>query len=203
MTLSGSKPSKSSSTDSNNISTSNGNIEIKDQNGDSKNDSSISYLNYYDNMIEAFKQNMQSISNIMEQSWPSSLFPSLRFTTPFEFFDKISDTRLPICDVVDRGDKYEINFEVPGINKDKINVKATKNSITVSALQKENFKERNKKYVYSERSFKSFKRQIPFSEEIVPSQIKAKVKDGILEIEIPKKNPSKSHKGDEVNIEVN
>lgn len=202
MTSSGSKPAKSNSTDSNNISNS-GNIEIKDKSSDSKDDSSISYPNYYDNMLETFKQNMQSISNIMEQSWPSSLFPSLRFTTPFEFFDKISDTRLPICDVVDRGDRYEINFEVPGINKDKINVKATKNSITVSASQNENFKERNKKYVYSERSFKSFNRQIPFSEEIVPSQIKAKVKDGILEIDIPKKNPSKSHKGDEVNIEVN
>ncbi len=36
--------------------------------------------------------------------------------------------KLPLCDVADKGDKYEVNLEIPGIDKDKIDVKATKNS---------------------------------------------------------------------------
>ena len=54
------------------------------------------------------------------------MLPSMRTMTPFELFDKVTDTRLPLCDVVDRGDKYEINLEVPGINKEKIDVKGNK-----------------------------------------------------------------------------
>ena len=88
-------------------------------------------------------------------------------------------------------EEIKINLEVPGINKEKIDVKATKNSISVSGSQTEKTKEKGKKYVYSERSYKAFHRQIPFVDEIIPSQISAKVMDGTLEINAPKKNPLK------------
>src|SRR6188472_1195020 len=165
-------------------------IDVKDQANSIRGKSSISYPNYFDDFFETFRQNIQNMQNVMEQSWPSSM-ASMRGITPFEFFDRISDTRLPLCDVIDRGDKYEINLEVPGINKEKIDVKATKYSVTVSGSQTEKTKEKGKKYVYSERSYKSFHRQIPFTQEIVPSQIDAKVNEGVLEINVPKKNSTK------------
>ncbi len=130
------------------------------------------------------------------------MLPSMRTMTPFELFDKVTDTRLPLCDVIDRGDKYEINLEVPGINKEKIDVKATKNSISVSGSQTEKTKEKGKKYVYSERSYKAFHRQIPFVDEIIPSQISAKVMDGVLEINAPKKNPTKVDGNEEFKVDI-
>jgi len=180
----------------------NNDIEIRNRSNDIKSNNSSFYPNYYNDFFETFRQNMQDVSNMIEQSWPSSLFPSFRPASPFGLFDRITETRLPLCDVVDRGDKYEINFEVPGINKEKMDIKATKFAITVSAVQTDKIKDKGKRYVYSERSYKSFNRQIPFAEEILPSQIKAKVKDGILEIDVPKKNPSKGFGDDEVRIDV-
>ena len=35
------------------------------------------------------------------------------------------ETRIPLCDILDKGDRYIISLEVPGIQKDKIEVKAT------------------------------------------------------------------------------
>ena len=33
---------------------------------------------------------------------------------------------MPLCDVIDKGNRYEITLEIPSIDKDKIDVKAQK-----------------------------------------------------------------------------
>jgi HSP20 family protein len=39
--------------------------------------------------------------------------------------------------MIDKGDKYEIHLEVPGIENEKVNVKATKNSLQITGEQSE------------------------------------------------------------------
>ena len=158
--------------------------------------------NYYNDFFENFRQNMQSIQNIMEETWPNSTFPTLKTFSPFEFFDRMTDTRVPLCDVMDKGDRYEVTLEIPGIDKDKVDVKATKNSVTISGKQAEKTKEKGKSYVYSERSYKSFHRQIPFPQEIIPSKIIAKVNNGVLEINLPKKQPSRNEGAEEYKVNI-
>jgi HSP20 family protein len=154
--------------------------------------------NYYNDFFENFRQNMQ---NIMEETWPNSVFPTKTFS-PFDLFDRMTDTRIPLCDVMDKGDRYEIALEIPGIDKDKIDVKATKNSVTISGKQSEKTKEKGKNYIYSERSYKSFHRQIPFPQEIVPSKITAKVNNGVLEVDLPKKQPRIAEGKEEYKVNV-
>lgn len=179
------------------------NINSKNESDVQRRRTGISYPNYYDEFFENFRQNMQNITNVMERSFPSTIFPSIRSMSPFEWMDKITDTRLPLCDVIDRGDKYEINLEVPGLDKERIDVKATRNSLSISGKQSEKTKEKGKNYIYSERSYKSFHRQIPFTQEILPSKISAKIRNGILEIDVPKKIPTKVEGDEEVRIDVN
>jgi len=45
-------------------------------------------------------------------------------------------------------------------------------------------------------------RQIPFTEEIVPLQINAKVNDGVLEINVLKKNSTKPEGSEEFKVNV-
>ena len=169
----------------------------------SSNNSSLGPVtNYYNDFFENFRQNMQNIQNIMEETWPNSMFPTLKTFSPFEFFDRMTDTRIPLCDVMDKGDVYEVTLEIPGIDKDKVDVKATKNSLTISGKQAEKTKEKGKNYVYSERSYKSFHRQIPFPQEIIPSQITAKVNNGVLEVELPKKQPIRIEGAEEYKVNV-
>ncbi|MGN6708293.1 MAG: Hsp20/alpha crystallin family protein [Candidatus Nitrosocosmicus sp.] len=158
--------------------------------------------NYYNDFFENFRQNMQNMQNIMEETWPNSIFPTLKTFSPFEFIDRMTDTRIPLCDVMDKGDIYEVTLEIPGIDKDKVDVKATKNSVTISGKQEEKTKEKGKNYVYSERSYKSFHRQIPFPQEIIPTKIIAKVNNGVLEIELPKKQPSRIEGAEEYKVNI-
>jgi HSP20 family protein len=139
---------------------------------------------HIDGIFEDFRREMEG----MFHSWPYSM-ADWRFPV---FAELDREIRLPVYDMVDKGDKYELQLEVPGIDKDKIDVKATKNSLEISAQQEEKTEEKRKNYVYNERSFRSFHRKIPIPDEILPSKIDAKMNNGILQIQLPKKIPTKA-----------
>ena len=52
--------------------------------------------------------------------------------------------------------------------------------------------EKSKNYLYNERSYSSLRRRIPVPEQIVPSKVDAKMENGILHVEVPKKTPTKN-----------
>lgn len=136
--------------------------------------------------LEDFRREMEN----MIRPWP---WPGV-WNFPKE------EIRMPLCDLVDRGDKYELQVEVPGIEKDKIDVKATTDAIEITGRQSEGMEEKKKGYVYKERSQRSFYRNIPVPDEIEPSKISAKMTNGILVVDIPKKAPAKSRQAIKVEI---
>jgi HSP20 family protein len=99
----------------------------------------------------------------------------------------------------DLGDKYEINLVTPGIPKDKISVKAGTDYIDISGEQEKKSEEKRKNYLYNERSYSSLRRRISTPEEIVPSKIDAKMENGVLHIQVPKKTPIKN---EETKVEI-
>lgn len=117
------------------------------------------------------------------------------FMNPFKTFGTagsmdLIETRVPLCDIIDKGDKYTISLEVPGMQKDKIEVKATEEYITVSGVEEKKNEKEAENYVLRERTYKSFSRKIPFPENIVPAKVDATVENGILKIELPKQKPT-------------
>ena len=81
------------------------------------------------------------------------------------------DMRMALHELVDRGDKFELQLEVPGIEKENVDVKATKYSVEISGKHSEKGEEKGKRYLYSERLYRSFYRSMPLPEEIIPSKI--------------------------------
>lgn len=139
--------------------------------------------------FETFLGNIErNIERAFSRPWPSAFdwrFPSMPFGA-------LVGVRAPLCDMVDKGDRYELQVETPGIEKEKIDLKATRHAIEISGEQSEKTEEKDKNYVYNERSYRSFERRIPIPEEIVPSKVNAKMVDGVLTIELPKKVPTKT-----------
>jgi HSP20 family protein len=138
--------------------------------------------------FEAFRRNIErNIERAFTRPWPSVFdwrFPPMPFGA-------LLDVRTPLCDLVDKGDKYELSVEVPGIEKEKIDLKATRHAIEITGEQTEKTEEKGKNYVYNERSYRSFQRRVPVPEEIMPSNVNAKMVNGVLTIELPKKVPTK------------
>lgn len=110
------------------------------------------------------------------------------------------DTRFPLCDMIDKGDKYEISLEAPGIPKEKINIKASSDHIDISGEQEKKTEDKGKNYLYKERSYRSLSRRISVPEEIDPSKINAKMEHGVLQIELIKKTPTKIEEETKVEI---
>jgi len=81
---------------------------------------------------------------------------------------------------------------------------ATEDCVEISGEQseEEHGEDKGRNYIYNERSYNSFYRSIPTLEEIIPSKISAKMQNGILQVEIPKKELSRPAGGStRINIE--
>jgi HSP20 family protein len=145
-----------------------------------------------DEIFDTFRTDIEDM--MMPWSSSSSLwdwrFPSLPTTEDIQ--DQIT-VRMPIFDMVEKEDRYDVKLEVPGIEKEKVKVKATKDSLEISGEQskEEESEDKRKRFIYNERSYNSFYRKIPIPEEIVSSKVRAKMSNGVLHIELPKKNPTK------------
>ncbi len=116
---------------------------------------------------------------------------------PLEPYVAEFPVREAFADLVDAGDKFVVHAEVPGIPKDKIDVTVTKDDVEISARAGIEKEEKKKGYVFRERGYSSFYKRIVFPEEVVPEKAESTVKDGVLELDIPKKTPTsepKKHK---------
>lgn len=143
----------------------------------------------FDDIFEGFRKDMED----------ALFFPRWNFLDTRNELVSDLETRLPLCDMEDLGDKYEVTLETPGIPKDKITVKAGTNYIDLSGENEKKTEEKRKNYLYNERSYSSIRRRISTPEEIDPSKIDAKMENGVLHIQVPKKTPTQNK---ETKVEV-
>lgn len=112
----------------------------------------------------------------------------------------LSELRTPPMDLVDHGDKYEMNIEMPGINKENINIDVTESTIEISAKQEDSTEEKGKNWLRRERSTRSFHRSLQLPEDLKTNEIEAELKDGVLTLWLPKKEPKPELKPTKVKI---
>jgi HSP20 family protein len=137
------------------------------------------------NIFDDFRNSIESMLNPSFSPW--GYFPSTSRMGVQE-----DEVRVPVYDVVDRRDKYEVIVELPGIDKDNIRINATDDSIEISAEQSQNEEEQKKEFSYSQRTFSSFYCTIPVPTEILSSEVTARSDNrGILRINLPKRMPTK------------
>ena len=159
-----------------------------------------------DDIFGTFRRDIEDMmmpwSSLSQSSLWDWRFPSASTNEDDE--DREMMVRMPIFDMVDKEDRYELKVEVPGIEKEKIKVKATKDSVEISGEQskEEESEDKRKRYIYNERSYNSFYRNMPIPEEIVSSKVRAKASNGVLHIELPKKNTTKLEEQEGTTVEV-
>ena len=89
-------------------------------------------------------------------------------------------------DVIDNGDAYVLEAELPGFSKENISLDIENDCLTITAERKNEDKEEKKNYVKRERYFGSFSRSFDVS-GINVDGITASFSDGILKLDMPKK----------------
>lgn len=88
-------------------------------------------------------------------------------------------------DVQDNETEYLIEAELPGVNKDEINIEINENRLTIGLERKEEVNEEKKNYIHRERRCTSMQRCV-FLKDAKADDVEAKLDNGILSLKIPK-----------------
>ena len=110
-------------------------------------------------------------------------------------------TREAYADLVDTGTEYHVHAEVPGIPKDQIDISITKDKIEISGRAQTVRKDEDKGYIVRERGYAEIYKRMSFTEDVIPKKATATLKDGVLEIRVPKKTPTQEPSKHKVKIE--
>ena len=93
----------------------------------------------------------------------------------------------PPVNIIDKASIYSVELSVPGYIKADFSIKLDNNVLTVSTEKKEQSSVENEKFIRTEFALKSFKRSFTLNEKIDTENIVARYENGILVIELPKK----------------
>jgi HSP20 family protein len=96
------------------------------------------------------------------------------------------EMRMPKVDVIDRDDEVLVRAEIPGVQKDDLDVSISDNSVTIKGETKREEKEEKGEYYRCEISQGAFTRTVALPDYVDTEKSKAKFKDGVLELNLPK-----------------
>lgn len=99
-------------------------------------------------------------------------------------------TQFP-ADVIDEGDKVRVTAELPGFNKEDIDVGIEDSQLDIYAKKEEKEEEKEKDFIRQERKFGEVRRKIPLPSDVKEEEIKATYNNGVLEVTMPKAEAAK------------
>ncbi len=108
--------------------------------------------------------------------------------------------RCPLLDLVDEGDHYLVKAELPGFSKDMVDIQVNKDTLVLNAEMKEEEERERDDYLHRERSYSSCRRRVNFPEEVDPSNVEGTMKNGVLTLEVYKKEPKPEEKMRKVDL---
>lgn len=108
-----------------------------------------------------------------------------------DFFDDNFFTRkdknLMKTDIRETSDKYIVDVDLPGFNKENISLSLDNGYLNISAKVDKEEKNEEEKFVRQERFYGECSRSFYVGDDVKEEDIKAEFKNGILNIEVPKK----------------
>ncbi|WP_322819720.1 Hsp20/alpha crystallin family protein [Tepidiforma sp.] len=95
----------------------------------------------------------------------------------------------PRVDVAEREDAFVVHAELPGVEAKDIEVTVADGVLTLRGEKRSEREEEQEGRVYRERFFGSFERRLPVPETVDIEGVEASLKDGVLEVRLPKRAP--------------
>ena len=110
------------------------------------------------------------------------------------------DSRQPRLDVQDRGDHFTLTAELPGYAKEDVEVRLQSNSLELKAQKKSESEGNDKDGTHRSRSYAYFHRYLSLPEEVATDKVDGIMKNGILELKLPKKQKARLEKARKVDL---
>ncbi len=101
--------------------------------------------------------------------------------------------RIPKIDVLDRDDAVVVRAELPGVDKDNLDISLSEDNLTIKATTRHERTEDQGDYHRREIATGAYARTITLPAPVDGDKAKASLKDGILELYLPKAAPARRH----------
>lgn len=92
----------------------------------------------------------------------------------------------PNVDVYDRENMLVVEAELPGVNKENVDVLVEDHTLTLRGEMKQEKEKKEEGFYRRERRYGQFMRSIPLPVDVKTDEAKASFHDGILEVCLPK-----------------
>jgi HSP20 family protein len=105
----------------------------------------------------------------------------------------------PRVDISETKDDIVVKAELPGVTPDSINVDLTNNTLTIQGVKNKEDTDEGENFYRVERIYGKFMRSFSLPQRVKADSVKAKYKDGILVVTIPKAEEAKPR---EIKVEL-
>ena len=93
----------------------------------------------------------------------------------------------PSFDVKENKDGYVFRADLPGVKEEDLEISLTGNRLAISGKREAEKREQGETYYASERSYGSFTRAFTLPDGTDAENVKAELKNGVLQVTVPKK----------------
>jgi HSP20 family protein len=132
-----------------------------------------------------------SIQDEMNRLFNSMMSPSERRSEVEEW--------IPAVDISETDDSFVVTADVPGMKAEDMKITVANNTLTLKGEKKNVREDKSENYHRIERSYGVFERTFALPSGVESENIRAKYKDGVLELRLPK---SKEAKPQEIKVEA-
>jgi len=143
----------------------------------------LSMPSFFDDFMRPFEQ-------FMSPFFPS--FPGSFMTEP--------GFKQPNIDFQDRGDHYLMTAELPGFEKKDVEVRIDSNVIELKAEKTSEEESKSKSGTAAKRSHSYYTRRMALPEQVHAEKVNGTMKNGVLELRLPKLKPRLSDKSRRVDL---
>jgi HSP20 family molecular chaperone IbpA len=134
-------------------------------------------------LLDSFRANMEET---LERVFPSQAsLPALK---------------QPRVDILDLGNALQVVADMPGVRKEDIELNLKPERVEISAESSTETERKEEDYTYRERGYASYRRVIDLPADGLPDKAEASFKNGVLEVNLPKKEPTELEKTTKVQI---
>lgn len=126
--------------------------------------------------------------------WPS-LYDPLRAMGA-----RIADWLSPASEASGGEDTYDISMELPGVSEQDIDISVEDGVVTIRGEKKTATEKKGDTWYFSERQYGAFRRSFRLPSDADGANASAAMKDGVLQLTVPKLEPEKSETAKKIQI---
>lgn len=118
---------------------------------------------------------------------------SRRWESEGPFGRWMSEFESMAIDLVEHDDEFLVTVDLPGFERDDVEIRITDHTLRIEAEHETAMEEEEEQYLRHERRHESTQRSIRLPDEVDKEGVKARMKNGVLTITLPKREAEEAH----------